>query len=178
MEFRIGTPLSVGSGRAAGELSVERGGVKRRATVVAPAVTARISKTAHAPARIVARMPQTITATFEITGWDETRYDEPAEGPPLARATVRKRFSGPLEGTSVAELLTAGKEGYLASERVDGALDGRRGTFVLQHGGIDGGVVFGHVVPESGTGELRGLRGEAVFAHDGDGARVTLTYSL
>jgi Protein of unknown function (DUF3224) len=129
-------------------------------------------------------MPQTITATFEITGWDETRYDEPAEGPPLARATVRKRFSGPLEGTSTAELLTAqGDEGagYLASERVEGTLEGRTGTFVLQHGGVGdeaGQHAFGHIVPGSGTGELRGLRGEAVFAHDDAGARVTLTYTL
>jgi hypothetical protein len=129
-------------------------------------------------------MPQTITAGFEITGWDESRYDEPAEGPPLARATVRKRFSGPLQGTSVAELLTAqGDEGagYLASERVDGALGGRRGTFVIQHGGIGDETdrhAFGHIVPGSGTGELRGLRGEAVYAHDADGARVTLTFTL
>jgi hypothetical protein len=122
-------------------------------------------------------MPQTCTATFEITGWDETRYDEPAEGPPLARATVRKRFSGPLVGTSVAELLTAGRSGYLASERVDGALEGRSGTFVLQHGGV-GDHAFGHIVPGSGTGELAGLSGEAVFAHDDAGARVTLTYTL
>jgi hypothetical protein len=129
-------------------------------------------------------MPHTITANFEITGWDETRYDEPAEGPPLARATVRKRFSGPLEATSVAELLLAQGEagaGYLASERVDGALEGRRGTFVIQHGGVGdetGQHAFGHVVPGSGTGELRGLRGEAVFAHDDAGARLTLTFIL
>jgi hypothetical protein len=143
-----------------------------------------MSKTARASVRIVDRMPQTVTATFEITGWDEARYDEPAEGPPLARATVRKRFSGALEGTSVAELLTAqgpGGSGYLASERVDGRLDGRSGTFVLQHGGVGDETeqhAFGHVVPGSGTGELRGLRGEAAFAHDADGARVTLTFTF
>ena len=129
-------------------------------------------------------MPETITATFEITGWDETRYDAPAEGPALARATVRRRFRGPLEGTSVAELLTAKGDrgaGYLASERVDGSLDGRRGTFVLQHGGVGDETdqrAFGHVVPGSGTGELVGLRGEAVYAHDDAGARVTITYEL
>jgi Protein of unknown function (DUF3224) len=126
-------------------------------------------------------MPQTVTATFEITGWDETRYDEPAEGPPLARATVRKRFSGPLEGTSVAEILTAGESGYLACERVVGSLDGRSGTFVLQHGGVGDETerhAFGHIVPGSGTGELVGLRGEAVFAHDDAGARVTLTFTV
>lgn len=126
----------------------------------------------------------TITATFELTGWDETTYEEPAEGPKLTRATVRKRFAGPLEGTSVTELLTAqgpGGAGYLASERIDGVLDGRRGTFVLQHGGIDGAAgreAFGAIVPGSGTGELAGLRGTAVYAHDADGARVTVTYEL
>jgi hypothetical protein len=118
-----------------------------------------------------------ITATFEITGWDETTYDAPEEGPPLVRASVRKRFSGPLEGTSSAEVLIAGQEGYLASERVDGVLEGRRGTFVIQHGGVDGRA-FGHIVPGSGTGELDGLSGEAVFAHDEAGARLMLSYAL
>jgi hypothetical protein len=143
----------------------------------------RISKTRPPRRSTVADMP-TITATFEITGWDETVYDAPAAGPPMARATVRKRFSGPLDGTSTAELLTAqgeGGAGYLASERVEATLDGRRGTFVLQHGGIgdaDEQHAFGHVVPGSGTGELEGLRGEAAFAHDDDGARLTLSYTL
>jgi len=122
-----------------------------------------------------------ITATFEITGWEETVYDEREDGPPLARATVRKRFSGPLEGTSVAEVLLAGQAGYLASERVEGMLEGRHGTFVLQHGGIadeTGQHAFGQIVPGSGTGALRGLRGEAAFAHDDSGARLTLRYTL
>jgi Protein of unknown function (DUF3224) len=137
---------------------------------------ARFSKTGRRAAPIVARM-SIITASFEITGWDETTYDAPEEGPPLVRASVRKRFSGPLQGTSAAEVLIAGREGYLASERVKGVLDGRRGTFVIQHGGV-GDRAFGHIVPGSGTGELRGLTGEAVFAHDEAGARVTLDYAL
>jgi len=126
----------------------------------------------------------TITVPFEITGWDETTYEEPAEGPKLTRVTVRKRFTGALDATSVAEVLTAqgpGGGGYLASERVDGVLAGRRGTFVLQHGGIgddSAQEAFGRVVPGSGTGELTGLRGEAAYAHDADGARVTLTYGF
>jgi hypothetical protein len=136
---------------------------------------ARFSKTRRPAAPIVG--PMSVTASFEITGWDETTYDAPEEGPPLARVTVRKRFSGPLEGTSVGEVLIAGREGYLASERVDGVLEGRRGTFVLQHGGV-GDHAFGHVVPGSGTGELAGLSGEAVFAHDDAGALLTLSYAL
>jgi hypothetical protein len=45
-----------------------------------------------------------------------------------------------------------------------GRLGEREGSFVFQHGGaIEHGVLrpFGYIVPGSGTGDLRGLRGEA-----------------
>lgn len=140
-------------------------------------------KTTGRRLRSVRRMPKTITAAFEITRWDEKPYHE-GEGPKLSRIVVGKTFRGALEGTSVAELLTAvteGGRGYVASERVEGSLDGRRGSFVLQHYGVDDGrdkKSAGHVVPGSGTGELRGLRGDVVYAHDENGARVTLTFSF
>jgi Protein of unknown function (DUF3224) len=125
-------------------------------------------------------MTREITAEFEVTGWDQTTYDEPADGPPLARATVRKTFRGALDGTSVAEvLLTGGADGrgYVASERFTGSIDGRRGTVVLQHGGLDDGGTprtFGSVVPGTGTGELAGLTGSVTYVHDATGARITL----
>src|SRR5688500_13708003 len=132
-----------------------------------------------------APMTTRATATFEITGWDETAYDEPADGPKLSRATVTKRFRGGVEGESVAELLLCqaadGSAGYLGSERVTGRVGDRAGSFVLQHGGTVAGDEqrpFGHVVPGSGTGELRGLRGEARFHHDEHGATLTLDYDL
>lgn len=119
------------------------------------------------------------TGTFEITAWDaQPPYDAPAEGPPLARITVRKRFAGPLDGESTAELLVCGEAGYVAGERVTGTLDGRSGTFVLQHGASaapDGAPFqFGAVIPGSGTGELAGLRGSARMEHE----RYTLDYEL
>ena len=114
-----------------------------------------------------------VEATFAITGWDQSAYDEPAEGPPLTRATVRKRYTGPLEGESVAELLTCGELAYAANERVTATLDGRAGTFVLQHGAWEGGQ-WGFVVPGSGTGALAGLRGEARLAHE----RIALDVEL
>jgi hypothetical protein len=117
--------------------------------------------------------------TFAITGWDaEPPYDAPGEGPPLARITVRKAFSGALEGTSEAQLLVCGEAGYLASERVSGVLDGRAGTFVLQHGATaapDGSpFTFGNVVPGSGTGELAGLRGTVRMEHERYGLEFAL----
>ena len=127
---------------------------------------------------------QTDIVTFDILSWDETWSGELAEGWQLARATVRKKLTGPLEGTSVAEVSTTGQgtgRAYSALERVEGTLAGRTGTFLLQHGGAGdetGQRAFGHIVAGTGTGELAGLTGDAVFAHDEQGARITLTYSI
>jgi hypothetical protein len=55
-----------------------------------------------------------------------------------------------------------GSAGYVAIERVDGTLHGRAGGFVLQHAGT---MTRGEaelsisVVPDSGSGELRGIAG-------------------
>jgi hypothetical protein len=55
-----------------------------------------------------------------------------------------------------------GSGGYVAMERVTGKLDGKSGSFVLQHnatmnrGTPDLNVI---VVPDSGTGELTGISG-------------------
>jgi hypothetical protein len=131
------------------------------------------------------------TASFDVTGWDETAYDEPAEGPRLARVTVRKVFRGDLEAESVGEGLLCRSDadaldaggGYVVSERVVGRLGGRAGTFVLQHGGLGGAGTaprtFGHVVPGSGTGDLNGLRGRVEIRVTEDGAHtLTLDYDL
>jgi Protein of unknown function (DUF3224) len=124
------------------------------------------------------------TVNFEVLAWDETWTGELTEGWVLARATVRKRMTGAVEGTSVAEVTTTGQgtgRAYSALERVEGTLAGRTGTFLIQHGGAGdetGQEAFGHIVPGTGTGELVGLRGTAVFAHDDEGARITLSYSL
>ena len=124
-------------------------------------------------------------STFEITAWDQTPYDEPASGPQLARATVKKIFRGDLEGESTAELLMCqaddGAAGYVALERVVGRLGPRSGSFVVQHNAARGGAVskaFWFVVPGSGTGELRGLRGEAEYRHDEHEASFTLDYAF
>jgi hypothetical protein len=108
-----------------------------------------------------------IEATFEIVDRSEEVYDQPEAGPRLTRVTIRKHCSGVIEGHGVAHVLTAqgeGGAGYVASERVVGSLDGRRASFVIQHGGsMDGSApsTFGAVVPASGTDELVGLRGQA-----------------
>ncbi|MDO9018113.1 MAG: DUF3224 domain-containing protein [Deltaproteobacteria bacterium] len=104
--------------------------------------------------------------TFEITMNAEPPYDV-VEGVSLGRVSFDKRFSGPLDATSKVDMIGArtpvdGSAGYVAIERVTGTLDGRQGTFVLQHSGV---MTRGErtlsvtVVPDSGTGGLKGLSG-------------------
>lgn len=114
--------------------------------------------------------------TFEITGWEESVYDE-AEGAKLGRASVQKAFSGDLDGTSSADLLTAhdgdgNPAAYCGLERVTGALHGRKGSFVLQHaaGEATGGRAQCRIVPGTGTGELAGLHGAGEIKVAPDGA--------
>lgn len=135
-------------------------------------------------------LPETTTrrvarSTFRIEQWDQSEWTGAGDGPPLARATLRKTFEGDLAGTSVAELLSSGRgegdAGYVAIERITGTLDGRAGTFDLQHSAQKGGPdprSTWLVVPGSGTGALVGLRGRATYAHDSPGARFTLEYEL
>jgi hypothetical protein len=103
----------------------------------------------------------------------------------MARATVKKKFAGELDATSVAELLLCkiddAHAAYTGQERVTGTLAGREGTFVIQHGGIVDGPEqrpFGEIVPGSATGALTGLRGAVTFMHDEQGARVQLDYDF
>src|SRR5688500_10058430 len=105
------------------------------------------------------------TGTFEVKVTPVWR-DEGA-GAALARLTLEKTFTGDLRGTSQGEMLSAqsevdGSAGYVAIERVQGELNGRSGHFVLQHSGTmtrGAAELAVSVVPDSGTGELRGLRG-------------------
>ena len=86
----------------------------------------------------------------------------------LGRMSIDKEISGDLTASTTGQMLTAmtsvsGSAGYVAIERVAGVLDGKQGTFVLQHTGtMNRGApsLAVTVVPDSGTEELVGLEGE------------------
>lgn len=86
----------------------------------------------------------------------------------LARMSIDKQITGDLVASTMGQMLTAmtgteGSAGYVAIERVTGVLDGKHGTFVLQHTGtMNRGTpsLEVTVVPDSGTEELVGLEGE------------------
>jgi uncharacterized protein DUF3224 len=113
---------------------------------------------------------------FTVNSFDSEQYDD-ADGTKLGRARILKTFTGDLEGESSVEMLFATPSDerlgvYVAIERVDAALHGRKGSFVLRHDGIRDGdrqSLSVIVVPGSGTSGLLGLSGELAIDIDADG---------
>lgn len=111
-------------------------------------------------------MTARVSGTFDVKLNPLPTHDS-AEGANLGRMSINKRFHGPLDAISRGEMLSAttsvkGSAGYVAIERVTGTLQGRRGSFVLQHSGtMHRGAphLAVVVVPDSGTEQLAGLAG-------------------
>lgn len=133
-------------------------------------------------------MSEHATGTFDIDSWEEIPYDE-RDGTKLTRTHVTKTFHGDVEGTSIAELLMAygtveGSAAYTGFERIVGGVHGRSGSFVLHHTATSDAshgppTAMWSVVPDSGTGELRSLRGEALISRSPDGEHTfTLDYDF
>ena len=105
------------------------------------------------------------------SGTFEVKLNPQDEGPdaPVGRMTIDKQFQGDLVGTSKGQMVMAsspsvkGSAGYVAIEKVTGTLNGRPGSFYLQHSGTmtrGTGELTITVIPDSGTDELVGLRGK------------------
>jgi hypothetical protein len=107
------------------------------------------------------------SGTFEVKVTPQVP-DGKFEDATLGRMTIDKQIHGDLEATSKGQMLTAGTEvkgsaAYVAIERITGTLQGRTGSFVLQHSGtMTRGALQQSitVVPDSGTGQLVGLTGK------------------
>lgn len=121
-----------------------------------------------------------IIARFQITRWEEAALPG-AEGGWAQGAAMGKTFTSGISGSSEGVFITSGEvegqRGYIATERVTGALeDGRTGSFVVQHGGLESSpeTWFGYIVPGTGTGDLDGIAGMAPIRHDEHGAYFEL----
>jgi hypothetical protein len=121
----------------------------------------------------------TAIAAFTLDKWEPQATDKTA-GVEFARVAIAKTFTGEVEGTSTVELLTAVNEtsrAYVAFERLDVAVHGRRGTFVLHHTASDAGMTL-RILTGSGSGELDGITGVAEIVNDDGDHTFTLTYEL
>src|SRR5947209_3712966 len=144
------------TGYAADRLPFWIGGRRKRGVVGA----------AHTPRSTV--QEEAIMAT-RASGTFEVKLTPQAQdaASPVGRMAIDKQFHGDLEATSKGEMLAVstsvkGSAGYVAMEQVSGTLQGRSGTFALQHTGT---MTRGTpelsitVVPDSGTDQLVGLSG-------------------
>jgi Protein of unknown function (DUF3224) len=105
------------------------------------------------------------------------KQEDPGGDTSIGRFTLDKRYHGDLDGTGKGQMLTASTEvkgsgAYVAIERVTATLKGREGTFALEHMGTMAQNVPQltiNIVPDSGTGQLKGLTGKMniTIAEDG-----------
>ena len=116
-------------------------------------------------------MKKNASARFAIKSWDEKPYSEGQNLPKLTRVSVRKAFTGDIEGESEVEYLmmyrSDGSASFVGLERVVGRVGGKTGTFVLQRIGVfeSGQAKESYsVIPGSATGELQGLLGDGSSA--------------
>ncbi|WP_404342128.1 DUF3224 domain-containing protein [Pseudoalteromonas mariniglutinosa] len=113
-------------------------------------------------------------------------YAQGKHGINLGRMSIDKTFTGGLEGTSQGEMLSAmtatqGSAGYVAIEQVIGQLQGKQGSFVLQHFGTMAkgkDRLILEVVPDSGSDQLEGLTGEMIIRIDGGVHYYDFEYQL
>jgi Protein of unknown function (DUF3224) len=112
--------------------------------------------------------------------------DESTSGTGIGRFALDKQYHGGLEATAKGLMLgfgnpAAGSAGYVAIEQVEGTLDGRAGSFALQHfGKMDAGKFDLKllIVPGSGTGQLTGLAGTMTFTNASGKHSYTMDYTV
>lgn len=126
-----------------------------------------------------------ISGPFTVVMAPLDAYAKSSPGATLGRMSIDKTFTGPLSGSSQGEMLsamteTSGSAGYVAIEKFVGTLNGKGGSFALQHFGIMHGEISRlilEVVPDSGTGELIGISGTMEINREEGGHFMSLSLS-
>lgn len=104
----------------------------------------------------------------------------------VSRLLLDKVYHGPLDAVGHGQMLGVGGEGgwgiYVAMEKVEGTLAGRRGSFILYHHGTmspeAGQNLVVTVGPGSAAGDLAGLSGRLAIEQVDGQHFYTLDYEL
>lgn len=118
--------------------------------------------------------------TFEVQGFTPASVEPAVEvttAMELGVATMEKRFTGEVDGTSATWFSGGqapdGAGTYVALEAFAGTLDGLEGTFVFVHAASTHGSnrygEFFTIAAGSGTGALTGITGSGGLTVDDDG---------
>lgn len=124
---------------------------------------------------------QTVKGQFSVSM--QPQQDDIA---PVGRMTLEKHYEGSLSGTGIGQMLshrtaTEGSAGYVAIETITATLEGKSGSFVVQHSGImnrGAPSLSITIVPDSGAGELQGIMGSMKIDIEQGQHFYTLDYSF
>lgn len=130
-------------------------------------------------------MPTAII-NFTTNSWDEQPYLELDETSKLTETHVSYAYSGDMQGECKSESLmfydASGVVTYTGLDYVKGTLAGKTGSFVMKNNGVyKDGIASSQleIIPDSGTGELKGIRGTGKFdAGHADNNSLTLDYDF
>jgi len=139
---------------------------------------------ARAGESIQKEVTMTARGTFEVKMTPQPPDDGAGGG--FERLFGDKQFHGELEGVSKSQMLATrskveGSGAYVALELVTGKLNGKRGSFVLQHKGTMSKGAYHMditVVPDSGTDELAEIAGTMTITIEGDKHSYHFEYTL
>jgi hypothetical protein len=126
------------------------------------------------------------TGTFQVKVMP-AETSEIGKAAALGRMTIDKVWSGGIEGTSQGEMTTSSVDGamaYVALEKVTAKVGGHSGSFVFMHSATmmasdpSSGSMTIVVMPNSGTGELKGIQGKLTIVIDKSGHSYDFEYTL
>lgn len=128
-------------------------------------------------------MTQHATGAFEVK---LVPQDDKSEDKSLGRMTIEKQWQGDVVGVSSGQMLTGGdvstgSAGYVAIEKFSGTVNGRKGSFILQHSATmtaGKGDLTITTVPDSGTDALKGITGKLTIKIENGKHFYDLEYSL
>jgi len=115
----------------------------------------------------------TAKGTFEVTITPQPHQDGVGDAA-VGRMALAKIFAGEFSGTGNGQMLAyrssvPGSAGYVAMEKVQGVMNGRTGSFIMQHNGtMNRGEpqLTISIVADSGTDGLAGIAGEMLLNID------------
>ena len=171
--------------KAAGRAAAIRGDMRVRFAIAAAVMSLALSVAAQKEMHMVHAK-----GSFDIkmTPAEPTDFEKAND---ITRVSSEKTWHGDFEGVSHGEMITGstastGSMAYVAIERMTGKLNGRQGSFTFSHRATmmkgdapAAGELSVMVVPNSGTGELTGLKGSLMIHIDAQGKHTwTFDYSL
>ena len=132
------------------------------------------------------RTIQHATGSFRVSDMKDDPYEELGDGAKLTRASGQQAYHGDIEGHGTVQWLMSyradGTAHFVGIWHVTGALDGRKGSFVIESiGEFDGKSSSGTwtILEGLADGDLEGLRGSGSFrAPGGADATYQLDYEL